>query len=226
MSEIILIGASDFLPYRAIATNIEVAKRLEPHIVEAQKLDLAPLLGAGLYFDLLKYTQSLAAGIAAAAANEPPTTYAPTPEEIKFKNLLSGCTYTVYAGDTKKELIKIYEGLKPVLVYFSYARFVLRDNIRSTPNGFVEKKTLESENISAKQLSEEANRAISAANVYLQTAFTFQKDSLHVTGSADDWKKYTENNCCNENGPVKKRSGFRAVKNSNRLSRNFNRNER
>lgn len=237
-----LIKDTDFLPYRAIANNMDVAKRLVPHIIEAQTLDVMPLMGSALWFDLMKYTASLAAGIAAAAIAEPPTTYVPTAEETKFNRLLNGFTYTVFAGKPN-ELTKGYEGLKPVLVYFAYSRFVLRDNIRSTPSGFTQKTTIESQPVGVKQLNDEANRAISAANTYYQHVNTYIKDQINVV-DGDDFKKYSNgNDCCCGPGFVgsgfyyghdgagcntgkRGKSGIGSVRNRNKLSDRFNRNER
>lgn len=232
MSQIKLIEHTDFLPYRAIAGNVDAMKRIDPHVLEAQKMDLAPALGASLYFDLLKYTTSRRAGEAAAAANQPPTVYTPTDNEVIFERLLNGVEYTIHAG-TDKEVTIIFEGIIPVLVYFSYARFVTRDNIRSTPTGFVHKKTLESEPISQKELQQEAERARNDAAVYMQSVHKYIADRRYIYDGAVDWFKRYGQDCCgggfeNGFGCKTKRPGSKmtAIRNGDGMSRNWNRRER
>lgn len=184
-----LIKAEDFLPYRGLSANMDTAKRLDGHVLEAQKMDLAPLLGSRLYYDLLKYTASLRAGRASTE------TYVPTDEEILFERLLNGVEYTIHAG-TNKEVTVMYEGIVPVLVYFTFARFVIRDNIRSTPSGFVYKKTLESEPISQKVMQQEADRAEADARVYMQSVRNYISDQRYILdGDAEFFKRYG-NDCC------------------------------
>ncbi len=164
-----LITAADFLPYRAISKNLDEAKRIEPHIIEAQNNDLIELLGEYLYFDLIKNIKAYN------AAKEADPLYVATTQQQHFLDLLHGVTY-VYKPGTPNEITKEYPGLIPVMVYLTYARFVNRDNIRSTPAGFVVKTTMESTPISAKQITEEAGRAVADANVCFRRVEKFMRD--------------------------------------------------
>lgn len=202
--EIQLITQADFLPYRAISDNTDKAKRLEPHIIEAQRLDLMTLLGEALYYALIKNIKSYRAAKALNAD------YEATVIEQKFLDLLHGVTYILNPGK-ENEIQKEFPGLVPVLVYLSYARFVNRDNIRSTPSGFVIKTNMESEPISAKQISEEAARATTDANKFFMFAEAFIRDF------SEFFNKYRDNCACDASG---KTLGTRlhSPRNRNKLS--------
>lgn len=212
MEEFKLITAEDFLPYRAISKNLDEAKRIEPHIIEAQSNDLIELLGEYLYFDLIKNIKAYN------VAKEADANYTSTPEQQQFLDLLNGATY-VYKPGTLNEITKIYSGLVPVLVYLTYARFVNRDNIRSTPAGFAIKTTMESTPISAKQITEEAGRAVADANVRFRMTEKFMRDK------APFFDKYLSGCACDGTG---KTIGQRlhSPRNGNRLSRGYNRTHR
>jgi len=203
-----LITASDFLPYRAISKNIDEAKRLEPHVLEAQNTELFELLGEALFYDLIKNIKAYREAL------EDDPDYEATPTQQNFLDLLNGVTY-IYKPGTDKEITKEYPGLVPVLVFLTYARFVNRDNIRSTPAGFVVKTTMESTPISGKQISEEAGRAIANANVWFRRAESFMRDKSPV------FDRYRDDCSCNPSGSsVGQR--LHSPRNKGRLSRNFN----
>lgn len=178
--ETLLINKTDFAPYRNITVNIDDQKRLEPFILEAQRIDLSNLLGKRLYFDMIKFITSLNAGITA-QTEQPP--YQPTTDEFWFQKLLNGCSY-IYTWPDQSVTTKIYAGLKPVLVYLSYARFVRADNVRSTQSGFVKKTTDFSTQISDKEIQTIASRAESDANAFFSGTEDFMADN------ADYFRKY------------------------------------
>ena len=174
--EPLFITRTDFTPYRNLTVNMDDAKRLEPFILEAQRVDMPNLLGKRLYFDLVKYTASYNAGVAAAIAINPNAVYTPTTDELWFYKLLNGCTYT-YTWPDSSTTNKIYAGLKPVLVYLSYARFVRSDNVRSTQSGFVKKTVDFSTQITDKEIQAVASRAESDANAFFSGAEDFMADN-------------------------------------------------
>lgn len=182
-----LITAESFLPYRAISTNLDNAKRLEPHIIEAQNNDLLDLLGEHLFYDLIKHIKAYR------IAKEADENHVATTDQQQFLNLLNGTTY-VYKQGTPNEITIEYPGLVPVLVYLTYARFVNRDNIRSTPAGFVIKTTMESTPVSGKQIAEEAGRAVNDANVAFRRSEKFMRDK------APYFDKYLSSCACSGNG--------------------------
>jgi hypothetical protein len=180
--ETLLINKTDFVPYRNITANMDDSKRLEPFILEAQRIDLPNLMGKRLYFDLIDKITSYEGGVALAAAADPPTTYTPTVDELWFKKLLDGASYT-YTWPDRSTSTKIYAGLKPVLVYLSYARFVRSDNVRSTQSGFVKKNGGDfSVQVSDKEIQATASRAEADANAFFTGAEEFMKDNYPYFG--------------------------------------------
>jgi hypothetical protein len=146
--ESLLITKTDFAAYRNLTVNMDDSKRLEPFILEAQRIDLSNMLGKRLYFDMIKYLSSYNAGIAAQTDQSP---YQASTDELWFQKLLNGASYN-YTWPDQSITTKIYAGLKPVLVYLSYARFVRNDNVRSTQSGFVKKTVDFSTQISDKEI--------------------------------------------------------------------------
>lgn len=223
--ETLLIGPDDFLPYRAIAANIDVAKRLAPHIVEAQRLDLMGLLGTHLYYDLLSNTAAYKAALIAYVSTYVPTEdnpqptpeflagFEPTRDQQYFYELLNGVSYDAMINNIN--IVKVLPGLKPVLVYFAYKRFVNRDNIRSTPTGFAQKITIESQPVSAKQLSEEANRAEADARAFYVSCEEYMRDK------APYFEKYRQG--CGQQANGGNEGRLTAPRNRNVVSRGFNR---
>jgi hypothetical protein len=207
--ETLLITKTDFAPYRSLTINMDDHKRLEPFILEAQRIDLVNLLGQRLYFDMVKYITDYNAGMAAAAANNPPGSYTATVNEQWFQKLLNGCSYT-HTWPDRSTTTKIYSGLKPVLVYLSYARFVRSDNVRSTQSGFVKKTVDFSVQVSDKEIQAVAARAESDANAFFTGTENF------MTDNADYFAKYI-NDANSSAGTQNKRTGTRlsAIKGNN-----------
>lgn len=181
--EQLLITKTDFAAYRNLTLNLDDSKRLEPFILEAQRLDLSNMLGKRLYFDMIKYLASYNGGIAAQTEELP---YQPTSDELWFQKLLNGASYN-YTWPDQSITTKIYAGLKPVLVYLSFARFVRSDNVRSTQSGFVKKTVDFSVQISDKEIQAVASRAETDANAFFTTTEDFMADNAE-----DYFKKYLD----------------------------------
>jgi hypothetical protein len=169
----LLISKTDFLPYRNLTINMDDSKRLEPFILEAQRIDLCNMLGKRLYFDLINHIESYTTGIAAQTDGHP---YQPIADETWFNQLLNGSSYS-YTWTDGATTTKQYAGLKPVLVYLSFARFVRSDNIRSTQSGFVKKTVDFSTQISDKEIQAVAARAETDANAFFSAVQDFMADN-------------------------------------------------
>jgi hypothetical protein len=180
--EPLLIIKTDFAAYRNLTLNTDDSKRLEPFILEAQRLDLSAMLGKRLYFDMIKYTTLYNAGIAAQTEQSP---YQASTDELWFNKLLNGTSYT-HTWPDQSLTTKIYAGLKPVLVYLSYARFVRSDNVRSTQSGFVKKTMDFATQISDKEIQAVASRAEADANAFFTTVEDFMADNVSY------FKKYLD----------------------------------
>lgn len=136
-----LINISDFSQYKALSANINAPKKLDAFILEAQQFDLKKLLGDELYLDFIKDASTM-------------------PAFQKYSDLWSGSEF-VYHTHTIR-----HEGLKPALIYLSYARYVLNSNVESTAFGTVNKITPESQHVDEKTISRLYNQAYAGAMDY------------------------------------------------------------
>ena len=135
-----LITLADFAPYAELSSNIE-QKAIDPYILQAQISDLKPVLGDIFYQDLV---------VNFANAN--------------YQELLNGKLYTVPNANYQAK----FEGIKPMLCYWSYARYVKRASFKPTMSGMVAKTTQFSEPLSESTLLRLANESMSMAGVYQQ----------------------------------------------------------
>lgn len=112
-----LITRNDIARYRQISKTPNDDK-LNEMIIDAQLLDIQPLLGEILYNKLIAQ-----------------------PEE--HTDLLNGCIYE-YDGISYTNY-----GVKMVLAYFSYARYMMFSSVTDTPFSVVEKLNIESKPVEA-----------------------------------------------------------------------------
>jgi hypothetical protein len=103
----LLITRSDIAKYKQISKTPHDDK-LNEQILDAQMLDIAPLLGERLYNKLLNKTDS-------------------------YTDLLEGVTYV-----HDSENYQCY-GLKMVICYYAYARYIMFSSVIDTPFSVVEK---------------------------------------------------------------------------------------
>ncbi len=142
----LLIDISAFTPYKSITSNADTGK-LAQYIFEAQEFDLRQDLGTELYEDLL-------------------SDFAASPSLIKYKDLFNGSTYTIPGQNLTPPQTFTHNGLKPILVYYSYARYLQYANIFSTPTGLVTKKDDFSVGISEKAKGALIDQARSGAQAF------------------------------------------------------------
>lgn len=143
-----LITISDIQPYKAISINLDTDDKLDPFILEAQQFDLKKLMGDAFYLDFIN-------------------DFSASPPLVKYSDLFNGSEF-IYAGITYK-----HEGLKPVLCYLSYARYVLSSNVNGTAYGTVRKKTDESEQVDDKTVQRLSNQAYAGALAYWEDVKRF-----------------------------------------------------
>lgn len=148
----LLITISDFAGYPAISSNTNVVKKLNPYIGEAQVLDLLPILGQELYWDLIADFEA-------------------SPSLVNYSDLFNGSEYTIN-GVTYK-----HQGLKPALCYFTYARYRMNANEEETASGLVTKNNPYSEPASEKSISRRVDQARSAAFAYMEPVIKFLNDN-------------------------------------------------
>lgn len=115
----LLITQDDIKLYRPTAELDDA--RINPFILEAQISDLKPVLNAALYHELLK------------AFNDPGHA-----KHQKYVDLLHGKEYT------SNGLVIRFDGIKPMLCYYTLARFVVSNPVHITRFGIVAKTTQQS----------------------------------------------------------------------------------
>ena len=118
-------------------------ERWEPFALEAQDQDLRPILGDGLFYDFM--TKWYNTGDAMYS---------------NYQNLLNGTNYT-YNGETI-----YFDGLKPMMVYYTLARFVQNNPVNSTRYGVVTKLVNQSQPVDAQVLRQVVNELKSSAQTY------------------------------------------------------------
>jgi len=150
----LLISPADFRQYKNLSPNINTAEDLQPYIIEAQRLDVLPFLGAALYYDLVNTYPYPAVAVA-------------DPLVTNYTPLVEGETYEKN-GDTV-----YFWGLKPVIVYYTYRRFIHNLHNRVTRHGVVKQNTTYSERVDGLQLKELMNEAQSNAIAYQEQAHDY-----------------------------------------------------
>jgi hypothetical protein len=111
--------------------SIKDEKQFHQIACEVEDLELIKLIG----LDLLQHLQN-------------------TPTEANNKKLLDGCSYVNALGNTVT-----HKGLRYILAYFNYSRYLETSYVTDTATGFVEKIRTDAENISdgkIKRLQENA----------------------------------------------------------------------
>lgn len=136
-----LLTLAQLQSYKSITANIDTAKNLDPYIQEAEEFDLRPFLGDELFVDLV-------------------ADFEVSPSLSQYSDLYNGSTYT-YGGRTYK-----HEGIKAVLAYFTYARYLANANSHSTKYGIMVKKNDFSEQASEKTTMRLIDQARTGALTY------------------------------------------------------------
>lgn len=138
-----LITLDDIRAVKTIALNVQQAKELDPYILEAQNFDLAKFLGDAFLIEI---------------AND----FNASPSLSTYSDLFNGGEYT-YNSE------KYYNyGLKNLIVYYAYVRYVANSNVLATPTGFKHKTNPHSEHVSDKTISRLVDNARQQA-LYIET---------------------------------------------------------
>jgi hypothetical protein len=159
------ITVSDIQELKPISSNVSELKALKPFILEAQEFELRPFLGEEFY---IAFKDDFDA----------------SPSLSTYEDLFNGVTYT-YSGKQYQ-----HEGLKAMLIYYAYARYLSNSQSHSTAFGMVQKVNENSQPISEKTLTRLVSQAVAGAKVYEQRV----KDYL-IRNSAT----YTLYECVNKN---------------------------
>jgi hypothetical protein len=151
-----LITPTTLQRYEDIAANIK-PERIKVFIQKAQELDLKPFLGYILYNELIKNLNA-----DGSLKDEAPQQY---------KDLLNGSEYLDEWGH-----IVLYQGLQPVLAYFTFARFIEADAVHYTATGPVTKRYDNADAVPIKDIVKLVQQQRSTANAYTNETERFLLD--------------------------------------------------
>lgn len=136
-----LITLADIQTLKPISANVNEVKQLNTYILEAQEFDLRPFLGDEFYLALIADFEA-------------------SPSLSTYGDLFNGVDY-VYNSDTYRN-----DGIKPMLIYYAYARYLNNAQAIITPNGVVSKNFNDSTPTSDKNVAKLVNQAFSGGKIY------------------------------------------------------------
>lgn len=142
-----LITITDIQAFKPLSNNIDATKKLNNFITEAQEFDLRDTIGEQLYLELIFQND--------------------TSFTVANQELMDGKVY-VYNGT-----IYQFDGIKAVLSYYAYSRYLNNSNNNQTAFGTVVKTNPDSEPVSEKTISRLVSQAISGAKVYEKRLLDF-----------------------------------------------------
>ena len=152
---------TDFADFTDLPGSIDYVARMQPHILQAQRIDLKRTLGIRIYNEVV-------AGIAAATQ--------------KFVELRDGQTYD------DDGIMIVYNGLKPIIVNYALSRFYQNQDINITRRAIVKKVTEFSEPLSGSEKQGLILSARSVAKSYeddLRNYLQFRREDFPVYFECD-----------------------------------------
>lgn len=152
----LFINIDDIKRFRPIGKEIP-PERVNPFIFEAQHNDLQPVLTPVLYKDFADKFDNTG-----------------DPMYTAYQELLTGKNYT----PSGKQGDIIYEGIIPMLVYFSLARFYENNAINITRFGIVQKSNAESEAVSQQALTAQIETLRANGIAYQNKVVQFIQDNI------------------------------------------------
>jgi len=148
MNNNLLITSEDMREFVRLPESLE-PEQIDLHIKEAQEIEIAELLGDELYYEMISnLTQQ------------------------RFIDLLKGKVYTDSSGHNIK-----FPGLRVVLIYYAYARYIGERNIEDTETGMVVKKNDWSDPVDPKEIARKINNARSSGESYQRRVTRFIIDN-------------------------------------------------
>lgn len=141
MDQQFLINEQDFESHQLIGTL--QPQQLDPHIAQIQFMHLRPMLGEAFYYDFLNKVFNTGAA-----------------EYADYQDLLNGTTWS-HDGDSLE-----FSGLKPMLVFYTFARMLQNTGINWTLAGPKIKSTDQSEEPDPRRLNARIESAKADAEAY------------------------------------------------------------
>jgi len=143
-----LITLANIRAIKSIALNVQQEKELIPYILEAQRFDLNKFLGDAFFLALIEDFEA-------------------SPSLSTYSMLFNGGSY-IHDGVN----YQLY-GVKELLVYYAYARYVNNSNVISTPTGFVNKTNPYSDQVTDKTIARSVDNARAGASFIEESLKTY-----------------------------------------------------
>ncbi len=138
-----IISLAEIALYMPIA-EIEQT-RIDPYIVQAQELDLRPVLNDALYYDFMQKYNTTG-----------------DPMHSAYQNLLNGTTWSMNGVTVQ------FGGIKPMLAHYALARFIPMNGLNITRYGNHRKLNDKSEAVEQTSITYVVNNIRSTAIAYQQ----------------------------------------------------------
>ena len=181
-NQVYLINQATFVQYEDLSPNIKPA-RLLVFVKKMQDLDLKLFLGHALYYDFIQWFSMDTAG------NLVINTSIPLP----YSQLFNGVAYPDRSGNQI-----FYEGLIPMLVYFTFARFIEADSVRYTATGPIMKTHDQGTSLSVSDLNKLVQQQRSVANAHANEVEKFIVDNRK---NFPLWRYSEQNKSARQAGP-------------------------
>ena len=178
MNQIYMIDQITFQNYEDLSVNIK-PERIKVFVKKAQELDLKPFLGHALYYDFIQNF------------NADGTLMDNTPQQ--YIDLLNGTEYLDKYGH-----VVLYEGLMPMLVYFTFARFIEADAIHYTATGPIIKHHDNGDTLSPQEVTKLVQQQRSVANAHANEVEKFLWDNR---SEFPLWRYNEKNRSSRQSGP-------------------------
>jgi hypothetical protein len=134
-----IITFEDIKKVRPIAQNIQDLERMQPYIRETEMLEIMPVIGAGLYKEIIERRYANLTDNSENQIQDNSENNVILNDEEFFELLEGG-----YFKDCGKNM-QYQDGLITAIAYLTYARAIIQNGINFTAFGIVTKKTETSE---------------------------------------------------------------------------------
>ena len=178
MSQIYLIDNTTLQSYEDISVNVK-PERVQLFVRKAQDLDLKPFLGYALYYDFIKNF------------NDDGTLKDDAPQP--YVDLFNGSEYLDQYG-----YVVCYQGLRPVLAYFTFARFIEADAVHYTSTGPIVKHHDNGDPLPPAEVVKLVQQQRSVANAYANEVEKFLRDNRE---DFPLWSYNEKNRSSRQSGP-------------------------
>ena len=148
-----IILTSDVRTFLQLAVNVK-SDEFDKYIKRSQALDLKPILGEKFYFDFINNFET----------------------NVDYQKLFEGGSYAPDSDGFEVE----FNGVKEILSYYTYVRFLKGNNEQTTRTGYVEKNTQQSTLTNNPSVFKKSANLLSDANQMKSTLIKYVECNLDL----------------------------------------------